>query len=91
MATLKDLSISFLSLVRVPATGKALTLKSTKPGERAGTFDIVKTDTDDERMVAFGIVYAPDQVDMRLKPKQRQRRRQSWMRSGEGTTPSKPP
>lgn len=61
MATLKDLSVSFLSLVKTPATGKGLTLKSAKPGERAGTFDILKTD--DERMIAYGIVYAPDQVD----------------------------
>ena len=61
MATLKDLNVSFLSLVRSPATGKSLTLKSAKPGERAGTFEIVKTD--DERMIAYGIVYAPDQVD----------------------------
>lgn len=55
-----DLSVSFLSLVRNPATGKGLTLKS-KPGERADTFEIVKTD--DDRMVAYGVVYAPDQVD----------------------------
>ncbi len=61
MATLKDPSVSFLSLVKTPATGKGLTLKSAKPGERAGTFDILKTD--DERMIAYGIVYAPDQVD----------------------------
>ena len=61
MATLKDLSVSFLSLVKSPATGKGLTLKSTRPGERAATFQIVRTD--DDRMVAYGIVYAPDQVD----------------------------
>lgn len=61
MATLKDLSVSFLSLVQRPATGKTLTLKSAKPGERVGTFEIVKTD--DERMMAYGIVYAPDEVD----------------------------
>ncbi|MDO5606024.1 MAG: XkdF-like putative serine protease domain-containing protein [Paracoccus sp. (in: a-proteobacteria)] len=61
MATLKDLSVSFLSLVRAPATGKGLTLKSAKPGERAEAFHIAKTD--DERMVAYGVVYAPDQVD----------------------------
>lgn len=61
LATLKDLNVSFLSLVRTPATGKGLTLKSAAPGERAGTFQIAKTD--DERMVAYGIVYAPDQVD----------------------------
>jgi hypothetical protein len=61
LAKLKDLSVSFLSLVKTPATGKGLTLKSAKPGERASTFEIVKTD--DERMVAYGIVYAPDQED----------------------------
>ena len=61
MATLKDLSVSYLSLVKTPATGKGLTLKSAKAGERAGTFEITKMD--DERMVAFGIVYAPDQED----------------------------
>ncbi len=61
MAKLKDLSVSFLSLVAAPATGKGLTLKSIKPGERAEVFEIAKTD--DERMVAYGIVYAPDQVD----------------------------
>lgn len=61
MATLKDLSVTFLSLVKAPATGKGLTLKSAKPGERAGMFDIVKTD--DERLIAYGIVYAPDQED----------------------------
>lgn len=61
MASLKNLSVSFLSLVKTPATGKSLTLKSLKPGERAATFEIIKTD--DERMIAYGIVYAPDQVD----------------------------
>lgn len=61
MAKLKDLSVSFLSLVKTPATGKGLTLKSAKSGERAATFEIVKTD--DELMRAYGIVYAPDQVD----------------------------
>lgn len=61
MATLKDLSVTFLSLVKTPATGKGLTLKTAKPGERAEAFEIIKTD--DERMIAYGIVYAPDQVD----------------------------
>lgn len=61
MAKLKDLSVSFLSLVKTPATGKGLTLKTAKPDERAATFEITKTD--DERMVAYGIVYAPDQED----------------------------
>lgn len=61
MAKLNDLSVSFLSLVKTPATGKGLTLKSIKPGQRADVFEITKTD--DERMVAYGIVYAPDQED----------------------------
>jgi len=61
LAQLKDLSVSFLSLVKTPATGKGLTLKSAKAGERAATFEIVKTD--DELMRAYGIVYAPDQED----------------------------
>ena len=60
----------FLSLVKRPATGKGLTLKSVvgcpdaallKGDARAATFNITKTD--DERMVAYGIVYAPDQPD----------------------------
>ena len=58
MATLKDLSVDYISLVKTPATGKLLTLKS---GKRAATFEIVKTD--DELMRAYGIVYAPDQPD----------------------------
>lgn len=61
MGQIKDLSVSFLSLVKAPATGKGLTLKSKKPGERAQVFELTKTDND--RMVAYGIVYAPDQVD----------------------------
>jgi len=61
LAKLKDLSVSFLSLVKTPATGKGLTLKSAKAGERAATFEIIKTD--DELMRAYGIVYAPDQED----------------------------
>ncbi len=61
MAKLKDLSVTFLSLVKRPATGKGLTLKSAKASERAATFEIVKTD--DELMRAYGIVYAPDQED----------------------------
>lgn len=61
MAKLKNLSVSFLSLVSKPATGKSLTLKFAKPDQRVGTFDIAKMDGD--RMVAFGIVYAPEQTD----------------------------
>ncbi len=61
MAKLKDLSVSFLSLVKTPATGKGLTLKTTGKGQRVSTFEIVKTD--EEMMRAYGIVYAPDQED----------------------------
>lgn len=60
MAKLKELSVTFLSLVATPATGKGLTLKA-KEGQRAQVFEIAKAD--DERMVAYGIVYAPDQED----------------------------
>lgn len=60
MATLTNLSVSFISLVRAPATGKPLTLKSAA-GERGELIRIAKTD--DERMMAFGIVYAPNQAD----------------------------
>lgn len=61
MGEITELSVSFLSLVKTPATGKSLTLKSAKPNERATQFAITKTD--DDRMIAYGIVYAPDQVD----------------------------
>lgn len=61
MPQLKDLSVQFISLVKTPATGKGLTLKSAKAGKRPQTFTIAKTD--DERMVAYGVVYAPDQED----------------------------
>lgn len=61
MANLKDLSVSFLSLVARPATGKGLTLKSDNPAERFTTFDLVVKN--DEMMRAYGIVYSPGQVD----------------------------
>ncbi|GLO70088.1 hypothetical protein MACH17_16050 [Phaeobacter inhibens] len=61
MAQLRDLSVSFLSLVASPATGKGLTLKSAKPGERAAAFDLVVKN--DDMMRAYGVVYAPDQED----------------------------
>lgn len=61
MAKLKKLSVTFLSLVATPATGKTLTLKSAGPNDRVQQFTIAKTD--DDRMMAYGIVYAPDQVD----------------------------
>ena len=57
----KDLSVSYLSLVKAPATGKGLTLKSVKPDQRVAAFELVVKN--DEMMRAYGIVYAPDQVD----------------------------
>lgn len=61
MAQLKDLSVEFLSLVRSPATGKGLTLKSETPNSRVNPFEL--TVKSDELMRAYGIVYAPDQTD----------------------------
>lgn len=61
MGEIKDLTVSFLSLVKAPATGKALTLKSENADERYQVFELVKTDN--ERMVAYGVVYAPGEVD----------------------------
>ncbi len=61
LGKLKDLSVSFLSLVKTPATGKGLTLKSANPNDRVAVFELAKTD--DERMIAYGVVYAPDQED----------------------------
>lgn len=60
MAKLTDLSVSFLSLVKTPATGKGLTLKTTE-GERPAAFDLVVKN--DDMMRAYGVVYAPDQED----------------------------
>ena len=60
MAKLKDLSVSFLSLVASPATGKGLTLKAAD-GQRPAAFDLVIKNDDMQR--AFGIVYSPDQED----------------------------
>ncbi|UTS79562.1 XkdF-like putative serine protease domain-containing protein [Phaeobacter piscinae] len=60
MAKLTDLSISFLSLVKTPATGKGLTLKAAD-GERPAAFDLVVKN--DDMMRAYGVVYAPDQED----------------------------
>lgn len=60
MAKLTDLSVSFLSLVKTPATGKGLTLKS-KDGERPIPFELVHKN--DDMMRAYGVVYAPDQED----------------------------
>lgn len=60
MAKLKDLSVSFLSLVKTPATGKGLTLKAAA-GQRPAMFDLTIKSDDMQR--AFGIVYSPDQED----------------------------
>lgn len=60
MAKLTDLSVSFLSLVKTPATGKGLTLKAAN-GERPAAFDLVVKN--DDMMRAYGVVYAPDQED----------------------------
>ncbi|AUQ62339.1 XkdF-like putative serine protease domain-containing protein [Phaeobacter inhibens] len=60
MAKLTDLSVSFLSLVKTPATGKGLTLKAAD-GERPAGFDLVVKN--DDMMRAYGVVYAPDQED----------------------------
>lgn len=60
MAKLTDLSVSFLSLVKTPATGKGMTLKAAN-GERPAAFDLVVKN--DDMMRAYGVVYAPDQED----------------------------
>lgn len=60
LAQLKNLSVSFLSLVSAPATGKGLTLK-TEHGQRASEFQL--TLRNEDMMRAYGIVYAPDQQD----------------------------
>ena len=60
MAELLTLSVDFISLVKKPATGKGLVLKS-KSGLRPQIFELKKMIED--RMVAYGVVYAPDQVD----------------------------
>jgi hypothetical protein len=59
MPELTALSVEFLSLVKRPATGKTLTLKNRRG--RAQSFALEKTD--DELMIAYGVVYAPGEVD----------------------------
>lgn len=62
MPKLTNLTVRYISLVETPATGKKLTLKGALPaGFRAGSFQLAKAD--DERQVAYGVVYAPDQED----------------------------
>lgn len=60
MAQLKDLVVEWVSLVKHPANGKGLVLKSGGP---ALARPVALTKFDDEWMRAYGIVYAPDQVD----------------------------
>lgn len=60
MAKLTDLSVSFLSLVKTPATGKGLTLKAAE-GQRPAAFNLAVKN--DDMMRAYGVVYAPDQED----------------------------
>lgn len=60
MAKLTDLSVSFLSLVKTPATGKGLTLKAAD-GQRPAAFELVVKN--DDMMRAYGVVYAPNQED----------------------------
>ena len=62
MPKLTNLTVRYISLVETPATGKKLTLKGALPrGFQAGSFALGKAD--DERQVAYGVVYAPDQED----------------------------
>ncbi len=61
MAELLTLSVDFISLVKTPATGKGLVLKSAQNGQRPQVFSITKMIED--RMVAYGVVYAPGQID----------------------------
>lgn len=58
MGKITDLHVSYISLVARPATGKSLVLRSEK---RALTFEIKKSDAALQR--AYGIVYAPGQMD----------------------------
>ena len=56
---LTNLQVEFISLVEAPANGKSLILKN---GElEARVFQLLKTD--DELQVAYGLVYAPEEVD----------------------------
>jgi len=59
MSKITDLHVSAISLVRRPATGKSVILRS--EGLTASTFEIRKTDAKLQRV--YGIVYAPGQVD----------------------------
>ena len=63
MPKITQLSVSFLSLVKTPATGKGLVLKSDSvpEGSRVNQFEFVIKN--DDLMRAYGIVYAPNQED----------------------------
>lgn len=60
MSKLKNLQVHWVSLVQRPATGKTLTLKSAG-GAQPHLFEVAKMDGD--MMRAYGVVYAPDEVD----------------------------
>jgi hypothetical protein len=56
---LKNLEVEYISLVAAPATGLPLILKNEQA--KATLFELQKTD--DERQVAYGVVYAPGVID----------------------------
>jgi len=57
MKRLKNINVEYISLVRMPANGFDLILKNSN----AKSFNITKYD--EERKVAYGIVYAPEDLD----------------------------
>ena len=59
MAKLKNLVVHYISLVDKPATGESLTLK--RGDLCAHLIDLKKAD--DEKQIAYGVVYAPDEQD----------------------------
>ncbi|RMG80620.1 MAG: hypothetical protein D6712_17810 [Chloroflexi bacterium] len=56
---IKDLDVHFISLVKSPANQKPMILKS--DGSVSLVIPIQKTDP--EKQIAYGIVYAPDEID----------------------------
>lgn len=56
---LTEIKVDFISLVKRPATGNGLFLKSDTPTH---CFEFTKTN--DELMRAYGIVYAPEKIDL---------------------------
>jgi hypothetical protein len=62
MPELRDLTVDWISLVKRPANGRGLVLRSANGRERPGR-EVRLLRMDDEQMRAYGIVYAPDDVD----------------------------